>query len=302
MPRPTFIALALAATLLGCGDAPTGDEQRGLFANLPQAAGLDFDVDVSPRRIELGDTALVTASVTNRTDTAKELTFGGCRLWIEAEGAAGEAIPQEGGGIACAGVITTVTLAPGASMRTTSHWTHTRLTYAPLGFALQPARAVRFRPVLGVMVAAGQYLRSSETVELVVTDTSTYGAKPEVAVSVATRAAVRAGDTTTVSVRLENLAGVPVTMRFLWTCQVRVAFDLDAPSAPASVVGDACGDALTALRLDAREVRVIRLVWRASGPTGAPLAPGVYAVRATLGTHAPERRLAAPVAFIRVDR
>ena len=302
MHRPSSATLVLAALLLtGCADSPAGSDQRGLFATLPQAAGLDFDVSVAPERMELGDTALVTATVTNRTSATKELTFGGCQLWIEAEGAGGEEIPQEGGGIACAGVISHARLAPGESMRTTSRWTHTRLTYPPLGYALQPARTVRFRAVLGITVAPGQFLRSPETAELVVTDTSTYGAKADVSIAATARGPVRSGDTVTVNVRLENLRGAPVTMRFLQTCQVRVAFHLATPAEPASVIGDACGDALTSLTLGAREVRTIPLLWRATGRTGAALAPGMYTIRATLGTHPPERRLAAPITHVRVD-
>ena len=118
--------------------------------------------------MRLGDTTSVTAAVTNRGSRARTLTFGGCQLWIEAEGPRGEAIPQEGGGRVCLAVMSYVGLRPGETMRTQSRWTHTEMHYPPLRFTYQPPGTVRFRAVLGIQVAPGAYLRSRESATLVV--------------------------------------------------------------------------------------------------------------------------------------
>ena len=301
----TYRTLALAAlALAACSSDPTSASlDRRSRTGL--AGSLRLDVAVSPERLSLGDTARIEVSLTNTADTAVTLHFpSGCQLHYVVEHESGRAVPQEGGGYACTQALTALHLPAGATERHEFRWTHTQFLYPPSARAFQPAGRYR---VYGMIFghAEGPEALSEIPATLEVIDTATYGAKPNVAISLSpTRARVRPGDTVSVDVVLRNLSAESVTMRFTSTCQFRfeVYESWRRPGdAPVSVVGDACGDALTSLTLGPLATRTERVVWRAVDRSGAPLRTAGYALYGTLGTHAPERLLQAPVSFLRVE-
>lgn len=301
MPRLSSAAFVAATLLAACSDAPSGTttDVRRL---LPLSSGLELGIAVSPARIQVGDSARVTVTLTNRTDAPVTLHFGsGCQLHYEVTTLAGDPVPPQGGGYMCTAALTTLSLEPGETETQHFRWTHTRYDYPPYTRAYQGRGVLRFRPVL---LTTADGVTGHAVADLAVDDTTTYGAKPLVGIGVAAaRSPVRAGDTVTVRVTLRNLDRRPVSMRFTSTCQVRVRLSTGwgANETVVSSVGEACGDALTSLTLAAGETRVVPGLWRAVDARRAPLPPGGLTIRASLGAHAPERRLDAPLAFMRVD-
>lgn len=302
MHHPWSAPLVLAALLLaGCADPPSspGTDVRRL---LPLDSGLQLGITVSPTRIQVGDSARVTVTLTNRSDAPITLHFGsGCQLHYEVRTPAGDSVPPEGGGHACTQALTSLSLQPGETSAQHFRWTHTRYDYPPYTRAFQGPGVLRFRPVL---LTSAEGLAGEAVADLTVEDTTTYGAKPLVGIAVQpARSPVRAGDTVTVNVQLRNLDRRPVTMRFTSTCQVRVQLSTGwgATEKVVGTFGEACGDALTSLILAAGATRTIPVLWRAVAPGGAPLPAGGVTIRASLGLHAPERVLDAPLAFLRVE-
>lgn len=296
------LAFALVA-LAACATDPTASSLRGLTTSLSE--GLTLSVTATPARLVLGDSARFEVALTNHADTAVTLHFpSGCQLHYVVEDAEGGAVPDEGGGHGCTQALTTLHLPAGATHRREFTWSHTRYTSSPYAKSYRRPGAYRVVPTITGR-ADGVETDRGTPASFEVIDTATYGAKPEVAIAVEpARTRVRTGDTLSVFVLFENLGAETVQMRFTSTCQYRLAFYASAQSSaetPASVLGDACGDALTSLTLAVGETRVERAVWRAVGQDGAPLPVDGYRVVGTLGAHAPERKIDAPLKFIRVD-
>lgn len=301
--RTRPLALALLA-LCACSSDPASSSLADRTARLLPGS-LTLKAAITPARLALGDTARIEVSLRNDADTAVTLHFPtGCQLHYVVERADGRAVPEEGGGYACTQALTTLHLEPGATARHEFPWTHTQYVSEPYARAYQPAGAYRVHPTIFWHDADGA-MRRGEPAGFEVIDTATYGASPGVAIAVApARTSVRAGDTLSVLATFRNLTRGPVAMRFTSTCHFRVAFLANGQrigDVPASTVGDACGDALTSVTLAPGETRVERVAWRAADAQGRPLPAGGYMLVGTLGTHAPERLLEAPIKFVRVE-
>ena len=142
--------LPLGLLLAGaCATDPTGTRIDERALQTPIAGGLSIGATVTPSTLALGDTALITVSLTNTADTAVVLRFPtGCQVHYAVEDAAGSPAPDEGGGYGCTQAVTTLVVAPGATERREFRWTHTRYTYPPQARAFLAAGSYRVVPIL----------------------------------------------------------------------------------------------------------------------------------------------------------
>lgn len=157
--------LALAACQAVVDAEPRFDESR--------QEGVSLTLSVSPARISPGDTARLTARLTNHTHLPVRLDFSsGCQILFYVENAEGKVVEPGGGGWMCAAVLTHLQLAPGETKTQVYHWTgqahgHHPTTFKPV-YTPHPAGSYRAYATLnGTLRERRIALRTPpETIEL----------------------------------------------------------------------------------------------------------------------------------------
>jgi hypothetical protein len=135
--------------------------------------GISLTLSVSPARISPGDTARLTARLTNHTPLPVRLDFSsGCQVLFYVESAEGKVVEPGGGGWMCAAVLTHLQLAPGETKTQVYAWTgqargHDPQTFRPV-YTPHPAGSYRAYATLnGALREKRITLRTApETIEL----------------------------------------------------------------------------------------------------------------------------------------
>jgi hypothetical protein len=160
------LALLALAACQGVMEAePRLDESR--------QEGISLTLSASPARISPGDTARLTARLTNHTPLPARLDFSsGCQILFYVENAAGKVVVPGGGGWGCAAVLTSLELAPGETKTRVHAWTGQTSHYEPgttkVTFRPLPAGSYRAYATLNGRLGERQIaLRTTpETIEL----------------------------------------------------------------------------------------------------------------------------------------
>lgn len=124
LPSTARRALAFAAMPLGlalfaaCADTPLSLAPDDVPEQL-----IEWDIHVSPKAIEPGDSVGIRVALRNVSGVPLELTFSsGCQVVHGIRGPSGDIVVPHGGGWFCGGVLTELMLEPGAEHVVTTGW------------------------------------------------------------------------------------------------------------------------------------------------------------------------------------
>ena len=142
--KARIFPLMLVTLTVMCGSDTPGDPSPGVTPE-----GLVLTASVDPGEILPGQEATVVVTLANPTGQSAILDFSSsCQLLYAVEDAAGKPVPEEGGGVSCAQVLTTLTLRPGESQRVTFRWTGQEFLYPPPRYENLPPGLYTFYGVL----------------------------------------------------------------------------------------------------------------------------------------------------------
>ena len=135
--------------------------------------GISLTLSVSPARISPGDTARLTARLTNHTHLPVRLDFSsGCQILFHVENAEGKTVEPEGGARVCTMMITHLELAPGETKTRVFPWTgqargHHPTTFEPVYTPLPAGKYRAYATLNGTLREKQITLRTApETIEL----------------------------------------------------------------------------------------------------------------------------------------